>query len=219
MKSLKKTIAFVTRKAQQGFTLIELAIVGIFLGLLAVFAISMFANSATDTTKSKSLYEAATKLADNWGILAQTCGQPNDIGTTLISNASDTGATTTALKNLAMLLGSTSASPVAATAYQACYTNSGIRPLNGVSTGSPGSETVQTYAISVANKVVNGRNAVAVSYAGVPDNVVLAMYNSYSSASGAPAATTLPASDATDNQLQFGTATSGKRSVTVIRTL
>lgn len=217
MKSLKKTLSFVTRKAQQGFTLIELAIVGIFLGLLAVFAISMFANSATDTTKAKSLYEAATKIADNWGILAQTCGQPNDISATLISN--DAVVTGTPAKNLAMLLGSTTATQVAATAYQACYTNSGIRPLSGVSTGSAGSETVQGYPITVANKTINGRNALAVSYAGVPENVVVAMFNSYSSYAGASAATSLQASDTADNQLQYSTATAGKRTVTVIRSL
>lgn len=218
MKSLKKSLAFVTRKVQQGFTLIELAIVGIFLGLLAVFAISMFANSATDTTKAKSLYEAATKIADNWGILASTCGQSNDIGSTLISN--DTVATGTPARNLAMLLGSTSANPVAVTAYQSCYTNSGVRPLSGVSTGSAGAEKVQGYAITVANTTVNGRNAVAVSYAAVPDNVVLAMYNSYSSVSGANTATTLSATaNTTDPQLQFGAPTSGARTVTVIRSL
>lgn len=218
MKSLKKSFAFVTRKAQQGFTLIELAIVGIFLGLLAVFAISMFANSATDTTKGKSLYEAATKVSDNWGVLAQACGIPTDITSTVVSN--DTVATTTARKNLAMLLGSTSASPVAATAYQSCYNNSGIRPLNGTSTGAAGAEKVSGYNISVANTTVGGKNAVAITYAAVPENVVLSMYNSYSSVAGASTATTLPATaDTTDSQIRFTVATSGARDVTIVRAL
>lgn len=215
MKSLKK-IATLGRQVQKGFTLIELAIVGIFLGLLAIFAISMFSNSATDSTKGKALYEAATKVADNWGILAQSCNVSSDITATAISADTVTG---TARKNFALLSGSTSAaSPVVAT-YQACYNSSGVRPLNGATTGAAGAEKVNGFGVSaVANATVGGRNAVAVTYTNVPDNVVLFMYNTYSSASGASTATAAPATaDTTDNQLRFTAPTGGLRDVTVIR--
>jgi hypothetical protein len=46
------------------------------------------------------------------------------------------------------------------------------------------------------------------------------MYNKYSSVTGAKAATALPATaDTTDAQLRFSTATSGTRTVTIVRSL
>lgn len=223
MKSLKKTLSFVTRKAQQGFTLIELAIVGIFLGLLAVFAISMFASSATDTTKGKSIYEAVSKIGDNWGILAQSCGVSNDITSSLISN--DAVATGTGRKNLSMLLGTAkptvATDPIVTSAYVACYNNSGVKPLNGVSTGAAGAEKISGYSISgVANVTVAGKPAVAITLSAVPENIVLAMYNSYSSVAGANSASALPAAaDTSDAQVRFTTATAGARDLTIVRPL
>jgi len=67
---------------------------------------------------------------------------------------------------------------------------------------------------------VNSRNALAVSYAGVPDSVTLALYNKMSSASGATTATAVPATaDTTDSAIRFSAAVGGKRTLTLVRVL
>jgi len=74
--------------------------------------------------------------------------------------------------------------------------------------------------VTVANAPVNSRNALAVSYAGVPDSVTLALYNKMSSAAGATTATAVPATaDTTDSAIRFSTATGGKRTITLLRVL
>lgn len=212
-KSILRKVASLRKSLNKGFTLIELAIVGLFLGLLAVFAITQFSGSATDSTRANGLYEATTKMADNWALVSQQCAIPSDITQTAVSAGT---AATTQGKNISMLLGNVGA----AAAYQTCVTASGIRPLNGMSTGVQGSETIQGYTVTAANATLNNRNAVAITYTAVPENVILPLYNKYSSAAGAATATALPAAaDTTDSEIRFTVATSGKRDLTIIRPL
>ncbi len=212
MKLSLKNLKLARKAVQKGFTLIELAIVGLFLGLLAVFAITQFSGSATDTTRANGLYEASSKLGDNWALIAQQCSIPSDVTATAVSAGT---ASTTAGKNLSLLVGNASA----AASYTSCVSQSGVRPLTGLTTGGQGAESVQGYATTLANTTVGGRNAMAITFANVPDNVIIPLYNKYSSVSGASTATALGTSDTTDNQIQFGTATGGKRNLTIVRSL
>lgn len=217
MNKLQRNLKALRRSLSKGFTLIELAIVGLFLGLLAVFAIAQFGGNATDTTRANGMFEAASKLSDNWSTLAQQCGAPTDVTATSLS--AGTGATTDK-KNLSLLLGN-AAPATTPTDYTACYNNSGIRPLSGMSTGAQGAEAIQGLAVTLTNVVVNGRNAMGVQFANVPDNVVLPLINKYSSAAGAATKNTITSTDTdtTDNGIRYGTATGGKRTVTIIRPL
>lgn len=213
MNVVRRKLKALRKSLQKGFTLIELAIVGLFLGLLAVFAITQFSGSATDNTRANGLFEATTKMGDNWALVAQQCGVSSDITATVVSAGT---AATTQGKNLSMLLGNVGA----VAAYQSCVASSGIRPLNGLSTGVQGSEAIQSYPVALGTATVNGRTAVTATYSGVPENIVLALYNKYSSVSGASTATALPATaDTTDNQIRFTVATSGKRDLTIVRPL
>lgn len=209
MKNLNRN-SRINIKLQKGMTLIELAIVGLFLGLLALFGISQFSGSATDTTKAAGLYEASGKIADSWTLISQTCGTATDIATSPIS------ATPTAAKNLSVILGT--ATPD--TAYTSCFNQSGVRPLAGLTTGAAGAEAVYGYAVTAENTAA-GAKKLAVSYAAVPDALVLALYNKYSSAAGAKAAAALPdAADTTDAQVRFAAkGTTGTRELTVVRPL
>jgi Tfp pilus assembly protein PilE len=199
----------VTGMYQKGMTLIELAIVGIFLGLLALFGVSQFSGSATDTTKASGLYEAAGKIADSFTLASQTCGTSTDV------TASALATTPSAAATLSVLLGT--AQP--ATAQTACFSQSGVRPLAGLSKGAAGSETVYDFPIALSNPGANLK-AIGVSVSNVPEALALAMYNKYSSVNGAKSATTLPATaDSTDAQLRFSVATSGTRTVTIVRPL
>lgn len=213
MKLFRKNLKAVRTAAQKGFTLIELAIVGLFLGLLAVFAISQFSGAATDSTRANGLVQASQKIADNWSLVAQTCGADTNITTLNLTTNTATGA---AAGNLSLLLGNTAAH----SNFTSCFNQSGVRPLTNLSVGTAGAETVYGYGVTVANTTVNSRNALAVSYAGVPDSVTLALYNKMSSAAGATTATAVPATaDTTDSAIRFSTATGGKRTITLIRVL
>lgn len=218
MNIIRRKLQAVRRSAQKGFTLIELAIVGIFLGLLAIFAITQFSGSATDTTKANGIFEATTKIADNWSLLAQSCGISSDITATDLTVANGTPSATTAANNLDVLLGVSTVNG----SFSGCYATSGVRPLVGVSTGGAGAETIQGYKVSAANTTIVGRNALALTFGDsskyVPDSLILPLYNKYSSASGAASATSIPnAPSATDNVVRYTINTA--RQLTLVRAL
>lgn len=213
MTTLRQKMTQLRKSVQKGFTLIELAIVGLFLGLLALFAISQFSSSATDTTRANALIEASQKIADNWALVAQTCGANTDI-TSL--NLTTNAGTNAAVGNLDLLLGA--ASPHSS--FAACFNQSGVRPLSGMAQGSGASTSINGYITTLGAATVNGRQAVTVAFAGVPDNVTLSLFNKLSSATGAATATAVPATaDTTDPAVRFSAATAGKRTVTLVRVL
>lgn len=194
------------KKVQRGLTLIELAIIGLFLGILSVFTINQFSGGATDTTKANAVYEASGKLADNWSLLAMTCG------TTLDTAASPlAGGTASNVRSLGLLVGALTP----ATAYQGCYNASGAKPLAGLAQGdATNGFSIQGYAVGVS---VSGK-AMTVTFTGVPDSLVLPLYNKYSSVSGAKNASSVPATaDASDPAIQFTALASGVRDLKIIR--
>lgn len=216
MNHLSRRTHAAARKLQRGFTLIELAIVGLFLGLLAIFAISQFTAAATDTTRANGLIEASRKVADSWALISQSCGVSTDISATNISDGSGATAVLIARENLSVLLGTR---PVRTT-HERCFATSGVRPLSGVSQGAAGAEAIQGHVVTVSNLTVSGRNALAMTLAGVPDSVTLPLYNRLSSVAGAATATAVPATaDTTDNGVRFSAPVGGTRTVTLIRVL
>lgn len=210
MKALRRNLKLARQVAQKGFTLIELAVVGLFLGLLAVFAISQFSGAATDTTKASTMFEAAQKISDNWAILAQACAIPTAITTANVSAGTATAAED---KNLSLLLGT--AGP--ATAYTDCYNVSGIRPLTGLSAGAQGAEKINDLTVKLA--AVSGTTRhVAVTYKSVPANTFAAIYLKYSGSTTLPdAATTVAVASTTP--LAYTAETGGVRDVTFVRPL
>lgn len=197
-----------SRKMQAGLTLIELAVVGVFLAVLALFAVNTFSSKVTVGTKSQGLYSAADKIAQSWASVVANCGISADI----TQNAVGTGAA----GNLSVLLGT---DPTPESDFQACFAASGVKPLAGLSSGAAGAEKVYGFSVQVGYSTSEpGR--VQVTFRDVPDELVVPMYNKYSSVSTASTATTLPATaDTTDATVRFSAATAGKRDVTVIRTL
>ncbi|MDO8416470.1 MAG: hypothetical protein Q7S87_09690 [Agitococcus sp.] len=199
---------------QKGFTLIELAIVGLFLGILAVFAITAFSGTATNTTRANGMFEAAQKIGDNWALAAQSCAIPTDITVTSVGGGA---AATVAGRNLSMLVGTAG---LTGTTYTQCIASSGIRPLTGMTTGIAGAESIQGFAVTLTSTTtVAGRPAIAVNFAAVPDSMILPLYNHYSSFTGATTATALAASDAADPTIQYGVAAAGVRTLTIVRPL
>lgn len=208
MKAIRRHLRAAKAAVQKGFTLIELAVVGLFLGLLAVFAISQFSGAATDNTKAVAIFEASQKISDNWAMLAQSCGVNSNVTTTVVGSGA---ATTTAGKNLSLLLGT--AAPSAT--YTACYNSSGIRPLAGLASGAAGAEKFETSAIELTS--VDSRN-MGVVFKGVPANVFEALFLKYSGSTTLPLAT---ASATPSSSVRFGytAEASGARDVTFVRPL
>ena len=216
MTLTKRALAAAKRAAQKGFTLIELAIVGLFLGLLAIFAISQFSGSATDTTRANAMFEASTKIADSWALLVQNCGIGNDITTTNISGTSASDPTGIAAANLDVLLGN--ATPGAT--YTACYASSGVRPLTGLSVGGAGAEQILAHAVVAGTQKINDRTALALTFKATPESQILPLYNKYASVSTAATAATVPTSASTDNVIQFPAGAAGSaRDLTIVKVL
>lgn len=200
------------KKLQKGFTLIELAIVGIFLGLLAVFAISQFGGNATDVTRANAIREAATKIGDNWSILSQNCNVGNNVtALNLTTNAADAQA---ASANLSVLLGTAQVN----NAFNACYAAAGIRPLTGMSVGAAGAETIEGLPVTLSSPTAT---TIGITFTNVPDNIATRLFNRLSSANGAPNAVTLPAAaDNADAQFRFAAGAAGTpRTITILRAL
>lgn len=113
---------------RKGFTLLELAIVGIFLGLLALFAVSTMRGDATLTTKARVMEASTRAIADGWRLLALSCGVSRDIGVSRLSDRVVLNPQEIAGVNIAVLAG---VEPIKAE-YTACYKAAGLKPLGGV---------------------------------------------------------------------------------------
>ena len=196
------------KKLQKGFTLVELAIVGIFLGLLAVFAISQFTGSATDVTRANSIREAAAKIGDNWSVLATTCGTATNV---TAQDLSGVGADAAA-GNLSLLVGN--AQPAAA--FQACWAASGLKPLSGLTIGAAGAEALE--GNMTVTLIAPNATSIGVQVANVPTNLALQLYRRLSSQANARLAQDLPAAaDQADPQFRFTAPAGGTTTVTIVR--
>lgn len=193
-------------RKSKGFTLIELAIVAVFLGLLAIFAVSQFSGSATDATRANAMKDAANKLAQSWSMATTACGISTSVG------VSPLAATPSAANNLSVLLGTLPVNPT----YASCYGSAGVKPLAGLTQGVQGSETLFTYPVTLSSPAGTSPRSLNVTFSNVPDSIAIQLYNKYSSAAGAAAATTMPAAaDTTDPLLQFTALSGGVRNVTL----
>jgi type II secretory pathway pseudopilin PulG len=159
------------RALQKGFTLIELAIVGLFLGLLAVFAVTQFTGAATNETRANSIIEASQKITDNWSLVAQACGLASamNAATTMgadltLGNAVNSGtAGATGTNNLRWLVG---AGGTLHTSYQACVGSTGIRQMAGLAVLDGATLRMNGYAMDVAAGTTG--TVLALSFGNVP---------------------------------------------------
>ncbi len=194
-------------KAQKGFTLIELAIVGLFLGILAIYAVSQFTGGGADKAKASSLHDAATKLTGNWALITMECGIGKSVGGT-------TGSAATNKANLSYLLGTSATAPTGTTTT--CLAQSGAKPLSSVSTGGAGAEQVQGFTAEIADIGSAGSGVVGVTFKSVTPSVFQAAFDKFG-AGGTPAASVAAA---VGIPFAYGTAdASGHRDITFVRPL
>ena len=190
----------ISRK-QNGFTLLELVVVVGVLGvLIAVLAPNV--SGSKDGANSTLLLKTAQDAGNNWMLINQACGTSTDVSTSPVILATKT-APDVVFGGVANV----------AAGYTACYNQARVRAMTDVAQPkSGGGWTVAGYTTTFAG---GGTAAMQIQYAAVPDALALMMAQKY-----APSLSALDAAgDSASTVIQYGTPTSGARTVTVLRNL
>jgi len=189
----------IMRRARRGFTLIELVIVVAIVGvLISIIAPNLIGSK--DGANAQLMLKTSQSVAQNWSLINQACGTSSAVSGSVLPAAT---------KTVSDVIFTGSANVAAA--YATCYAQSKVMALAEVSQpgASAGTYNVAGYAVSLSG---GGSSTLQVQYAAVPDSLVLLMAQKYN-----PTLATLAASDATSPVLQYGTATGGVRTVTILR--
>jgi prepilin-type N-terminal cleavage/methylation domain-containing protein len=188
------------QKKQAGFTLIELVIVVVILGILALVVSRQFGGNVSNGAKANALYEASNKLTQNWALLAQQAGTSTTV-------ASSPLVLTGKVPEDILVAGSA----YIATAYQGAWTQGGLIPLTDLAQGTAGGGvyTIASYPFSIAG---GGASPLSVTFNNVPDELVVQVVQKHGSG-----VATLAASDSANAVVQYGTATGGLRTMTVFK--
>lgn len=183
--------------SQGGFTLIELlVVVGIFMILIAIAA--PYVVGSKNGANATLMLKTSQSAANSWMLIAQSCGTTSDATTSAVM---DSG------KTMADVVFGGEANVAAA--YKACYKQASVIPMNDAAQQKSSGWAVANYPISFTG---GGTSPIATSYTGVPDELVLLMVTKYK-----PELTALASDDSTSSVVQYGSATSGTRNVSVLR--
>lgn len=184
---------------QRGFTLIELVVVVVIIGIL-ISIVSPNVIGSKDGANSQLMLKSATNIGENWSLLNQACGTSTAITASPIPAAGKTVSD--------VLFGG---SANVAAAYTNCYSQSKILALAEISQpgASAGVYNVGGYAVTLAG---GGTAALQIGYLLVPDSLTLLMAQKYN-----PTLAALAASDVASAVVQYSTVTTGTRTVTVFK--
>ena len=195
-----------TLRRQRGFTLVEMVIVVIVLGILAIVAMNSLGNTQGNA-QAKALFDAAQKTNNAWMVLRQAGGipaDPTDANPAIQAN-------NTALDVL--MEGET----FLETSYQSAYEAAGIAPLSDMATittapvagTSAGAYEVNGFDYDMALSA--GGDKMLYTLADVPTEIVKVMWEpNMTAAFDATADTT-----GTGDKIQHTTATGGVHDLTI----
>lgn len=184
-------------KRPKGFTLIELVIVVVVVGFLALIMTKQFGQNVNRGASAQALYNAARKLGDNWMAITTSAGVPTTVASTSLAGSG--------YNALDILIGGKT---YMATAQQFHWDKAGIRAMTDLAKGASGSYTIGGYTVALSG---GGTSPMSIAFTAVPDEIVLQLVRKYGSG-----VTTLATSDALDPSIQYGTATGGNRTLTIL---
>ena len=180
--------------AQRGFTMVELVVVMIGIGILIALLAPNFGGTK-DEGMALLLDKSAQTIAGNWVKVAQLCGTTTDVNYSPVPAAGNTVADV-------LFNGSASVN----SSYAGCYAQAHVN-LAEMAQGSTGSWKIGGYPISFSG---GGTVAFCSGFTGVPDSIVLMLAQRYNNA-----LQTLAASDSTSRIVQYSVASNGTRTVSV----
>lgn len=183
----------------RGFTLIELVIVVVILGILALVISKQFGGGVSNGAKANSLYAASDKIISNWNLFVLAAGATSNVaGSVLPAGGFDA---------LDTLIGGP---PSIATQYQKTWISTGLTPLTDLVQGSVGAYKMMGYPVVLSG---GGSSPLDVSFQNVPDEVVQTLVQKYGS-NQTPLSIT---GDTTNNVIQYGVPTAGLRTLHILK--
>lgn len=189
---------------QAGFTLIEMAIVVVIIGILAYVASRAFGTGVTGGAKATGLYEATNKITQSWSMLATQAGQ-----STVIASSPLPDAATSKTPEDVVFRGQANI----ATAYQSAWTQGGLIALADMAqVASGGGYTVSGHKVTLGG---GGNSPLSVTFEGVPEDVALQIVQKHGSGVSALVAT----GDSTNNAVRYSAVTGGLTNVTIFKAI
>jgi prepilin-type N-terminal cleavage/methylation domain-containing protein len=216
MKQIKKTLL---SAKQQGFTFIEMVIVVIMIGIMAIIMIMFIGGGMSAAARSEAMFDTAGKFASSWAMLCKEAGTKNSLGATAAPGTGNTSiliASGSSASNI-LRFGRTEV----AASFQSAYDRSGIVPMPDIMTGDKtwGGQQMFGYTVYVIGNGSNGAvgnmiGPFVLYFKAVPDDVVLQLVQKYGSGAAALAA----GGDASNAVIEYGVAdASGRRDVSIIK--
>lgn len=192
---------FKNSKLQKGFTLIEMIIVVVILGVLGAIVSRAIGSGASSGATAAALYESSNKLASNWSILTTQAGQSSTVSSNPLVDT--VGGKTVE----DVLIGGDSNMAAAYTKY---WKQAGIVPLTDIAQRDAGGfYTINSYKLTLGG---GGTTPISITFDAVPNEIVALVVQKHGSG-----VANLATDDLTNSVVRYSADTGGKRNLTILK--
>lgn len=160
---------------QKGFTLIEVLVVVVLIGILSTLIATQVGANASNGARAKTLYASAQKIATAWNLIVMQTG--------VSSNPADTAlAASPANTALDIIMLGDDPSGLVASAYASAFSRIGVKPMGDIAevavapaVGTAGQYRIIGYPVTLA---AGGAGKLNIVYAGVSREVLREVFES-----------------------------------------